>query len=231
MLPALLRRPRRRLGLHPARPDPGDPAIGHGLHKIARHAEIELRAPDDRDGNRDDLASRIDDRPTGVPRADVRLELVDLPVHPAPPVDVPTRGGHGPPDRRRPGVDRVLMDVDVYALAVDHIVATLKARGWLTGKIGLQLGSYRPNRAYSEVFEARLRAAGAEITDGTKTVAHVSRFKSEIELDAVREAAAIGDAGMHALVNAVSEGTSELELWAAATSARRTRPTSRWAPL
>lgn len=103
--------------------------------------------------------------------------------------------------------------------STSDVIERLRATGKLKGTIGLQLSSYRPNRLYSEQFEAALRAEGAEIADGTNTVAHVSRYKSKLELDVIREAASIGDAGMHGLVEAVSEGTTELELWAAATSA------------
>lgn len=106
-----------------------------------------------------------------------------------------------------------------FASAMDYVVQTLKDVGWLRGAIALQPGSYRPNRRYSQEFEATLRRHGATIVDGTDIVAAVRRRKSPLELETIRHAAHIGDAGMRALAAEVREGVTELELWAAATSA------------
>lgn len=106
-----------------------------------------------------------------------------------------------------------------FSAAIDFIIDRIGDAGGLRGKIGLQTGSYRPSRAYSELLESRFRAAGADIGDGTDTVAKVSLIKSPAELEKAREAAAIGDAGMAAIVERMEEGATELQLWAAATSA------------
>lgn len=115
--------------------------------------------------------------------------------------------------------DRVGADRGGFTGAMGFIVDSLRVAGWLGGTIALQLGSYRPSRAYSEQFEAALRHHGSTIVDGTDLVATVRRHKSPRELDAIRTAARIGDIGFRALVDAIDEGVTELELWAAATSA------------
>ena len=50
---------------------------------------------------------------------------------------------------------------------MDFITAELKRAGWLCGTVGLEMFSYRPNRGYSEQFEAALTAAGARVLDAT----------------------------------------------------------------
>jgi Xaa-Pro aminopeptidase len=99
------------------------------------------------------------------------------------------------------------------------IVGTLKAEGWLKGTAGLQQWSYRPARGYSEVFQAALEAGGARVTDASELVARVRQRKSEPELGYMREAARIGDIGMRGAADAISAGATELEVWAATTSA------------
>jgi len=99
------------------------------------------------------------------------------------------------------------------------IVDSLKKEGWLKGRVGLQLSHWRPSPAYSEVFRAALTAAGATVVDGTSIMPSVTRYKSPLELDCVREAARIGDAGFRAASEAMAEGVTEVEIWAAATSA------------
>jgi len=47
----------------------------------------------------------------------------------------------------------------------------------------------------------------------------VMRLKSPLEMECIRRAARIGDAGFRAAVGAIAEGVTELEVWAAATSA------------
>ncbi len=101
----------------------------------------------------------------------------------------------------------------------DFIVDTLKGEGWLEGRVGLQRWSYRPNPGYAEVFRSALTAAGATVVDASAIMGGVTRYKSELELDCVREAARIGDAGFRAALGVMAEGVSELEVWAAATSA------------
>ncbi|MFI6057457.1 M24 family metallopeptidase [Streptomyces sp. NPDC051286] len=99
------------------------------------------------------------------------------------------------------------------------IADTLRDEGWLDGTVGLQLGSYRPNRLDSERFEAALKSRGAKTVDATDLVPLARRHKSPLEIQKIREAARIGDIGMRALVDNIREGVTELELYAAATSA------------
>jgi Xaa-Pro dipeptidase len=99
------------------------------------------------------------------------------------------------------------------------IVGTLKAEGWLSGTAGLQNWRYRPARGYSEVFQAALEASGARVRDATSILSNVRRRKSARELEVAREAARLGDIAMEAARDAIAAGVSELEIWAAMTSA------------
>lgn len=117
------------------------------------------------------------------------------------------------------GVGRLAPNEAAFAQASDYIVETLRDEGWLRGRVGLQLSSYRPNPRYTAEFKAKLEANGAAVVDATAVLPGVSRFKSPLELDCVRKAARIGDAGFRAAVGAIAEGVTELEIWATATSA------------
>jgi Xaa-Pro dipeptidase len=99
------------------------------------------------------------------------------------------------------------------------IADSLKAEGWLKGTVGLQRWSYRPAGAYSQVFQAALQAGGAKVTDASWLVGKVRQRKSDRELACVREAARLGDIGMRGAVEAITEGATELEVWAAITAA------------
>jgi len=106
-----------------------------------------------------------------------------------------------------------------FGYLTGFIVGTLKAEGWLKGTVGLQRWNYRPARGYSEVFESALVAAGAQVTDASELVARVRQRKSELELTYIREAVRLGDVGMRGATEAITAGATELEVWAAATSA------------
>ena len=63
----------------------------------------------------------------------------------------------------------------------EFIVTELAAAGWLKGTIGLEMSSYRPNRAYSEEFQAALEERGATVVNGSDIIAAVRRSKSAQE--------------------------------------------------
>ena len=117
------------------------------------------------------------------------------------------------------GVGRLAPDEAGFAQASDYVVEILRDDGWLRGRIGLQLGSYRPNPRYTTELTAKLQANGGMVVDGTAVMPSVTRYKSPLELACVREAARIGDAGFLAAAGTIAEGVTELEVWAAATSA------------
>lgn len=99
------------------------------------------------------------------------------------------------------------------------VVDELRTEGWLLGTVGLQTWDYRPNPAYSALFRESLEAAGATVIDGSDIMGDVRHIKSAREIEVIRRAGRIGDAGFRAAVAAVAEGVTELEIWAAATSA------------
>ena len=53
------------------------------------------------------------------------------------------------------------------SLEAAGIAKELKVEGWLGGNVALELWSYRPNRAYSELFQAEIEREGVRaILDG-----------------------------------------------------------------
>jgi Xaa-Pro aminopeptidase len=70
----------------------------------------------------------------------------------------------------------------------DFIVRELGKEGWLAGTIGLETWSYRPNRGYSELFQAALEDAGCRVQDATAIVRRLRKIKSPAELEQVRNA-------------------------------------------
>ena len=102
---------------------------------------------------------------------------------------------------------------------IDFIAAELADMGWLSGMVGLEMFSYRPNRGHSELFEAALAAAGATVVDATNILRDVRRIKSPRELDYMREAGRLADIGMAAARDALEVGATELEIHAVMTYA------------
>jgi Xaa-Pro aminopeptidase len=102
---------------------------------------------------------------------------------------------------------------------VHFVVAELAASGWLSGRLGLEMWSSRPNRGYSELFQAALTAGGASVVDGTQVVRGVRNIKSAQELAYVRTAQKIADVGMRAAMNYLRPGVTELDVAAEVTYA------------
>jgi Xaa-Pro aminopeptidase len=96
----------------------------------------------------------------------------------------------------------------------DVIVAELERRGWLKGTVGLEMWSYRPNRGYSEMFQAALEEKGCRVIDATKLVRRLRNIKSERELECVRTAQRMADLGMTAARAALQPGVTELDVYA-----------------
>ncbi|MDE0045820.1 MAG: Xaa-Pro peptidase family protein [bacterium] len=96
---------------------------------------------------------------------------------------------------------------------IGFIVETLDGAGWLGGRVGLEMHSYRPNRAVSERLQAGLEARGATVVDGSDIVNGVRRIKSPAELAFIRTAARIGDIGMQTAIDTIRPGVTELEVW------------------
>lgn len=93
------------------------------------------------------------------------------------------------------------------------IVREMKARGWLKGTVGLEMASYRPDRATSEAFQKLLEGEGATVVDGSWILEELRRIKSPQERAYTRIAARIGDIGMQAATEALTLGASELDVY------------------
>ncbi len=94
-----------------------------------------------------------------------------------------------------------------------YVADELAQAGWLRGRVGLELWSYRPNRVLSEAFQIALEAHGARVVDATFLVREERWLKSPLELAAIREAATIADVGMTAARSAIQVGVTELEVY------------------
>ena len=99
---------------------------------------------------------------------------------------------------------------------LDFVVKELKAAGWAKGSLGLELYAYRPPRAVSEEFQAKMEKAGVRKTvDASAIVNAVRHIKSPQELAFTRTASRIADIGQAAAREAIDAGTTELEVWGA----------------
>lgn len=102
---------------------------------------------------------------------------------------------------------------------IDLIVRDLKAEGWTGGRTAIEMGSYRPTRLVSEMFQAALEDADCEVVDGTKIVRQVRFIKSPMELRYIETATRLADIGMQAAVDFIRPGVTELEIVAEYTNA------------
>ncbi len=91
------------------------------------------------------------------------------------------------------------------------ITKTLFSEGWLKGKVGMEFGSYRPNRLVSEKMEQAFVHSGCSVVDATHILRQQRRIKSPQEIIYHEKAGEILDAGYRALVQEVTPGMTELE--------------------
>ncbi len=96
----------------------------------------------------------------------------------------------------------------------ENVVAALKGEGWLGGTAGLELWSYRPNPAVSDLFRGLLEREGCTVVDGTDVVRDVRAVKSPQELSCIETAARIADIGMQAAIDHARPGMTEIEVHA-----------------
>jgi Xaa-Pro aminopeptidase len=97
---------------------------------------------------------------------------------------------------------------------IGFIVEELKAEGWLSsGKIGLELQSYRPNPVVSKRFRDAFAAAGMAVVDGTDILREVRWIKSDAEIEQLTKAAEITDIGLNAAKDAIRPGVTELDVY------------------
>lgn len=92
------------------------------------------------------------------------------------------------------------------------IIKEIRSEGWVAGSdVGLEMYSAIPNPAVSKMIEGALLDAGARVVDATLTARRVRAVKSAAELEAVKEAAAICDAGLLHLAEVLRPGMTELD--------------------
>ncbi|HTX08869.1 MAG TPA: Xaa-Pro peptidase family protein [Solirubrobacteraceae bacterium] len=96
---------------------------------------------------------------------------------------------------------------------LEFFLGELEAEGWLGGTVGIEKWSSVPNRATSEIVEAALQSRGCTVVDGSLVTRQVRRLKSDAEIEVLRRAAGVCDAGLRALQGALVPGITELEAW------------------
>jgi Xaa-Pro dipeptidase len=98
---------------------------------------------------------------------------------------------------------------------VERAVDLLRKRGWLDGRVGVELGDSFVSPATMD----RLRRRLGETADGTGLVEPGRRIKSDEELAWIRRACRLTEAGMGAALRAIRPGASENEVAGAAYAA------------
>lgn len=93
------------------------------------------------------------------------------------------------------------------------IVQELKKEGWLTGTVGLEMRSYRPNRVVSEMFQRLFEKEGCNVVDGTDIVREVRSVKSPQEIAYIERAAEIAEIGIKTAMEVLKPGMTELEVY------------------
>ena len=96
---------------------------------------------------------------------------------------------------------------------LDFMITDLRRRGWLHGRVGLELHSHVPNRATSEVVQAAFQAGGCVVADASAVTRAVRRVKSPAEIATIERAAAVCDIGLRALQSGVRAGMTEKQAW------------------
>jgi Xaa-Pro aminopeptidase len=101
--------------------------------------------------------------------------------------------------------------------APKSLATALQQEGWLKPgtRLGMEFGSYLPNRNVSHRFEAGFAAAGAKVVDGTPLMLGVRLVKSPAEIAAHEQAAKFAAIGHRAIVENFRPDITELELYGA----------------
>lgn len=92
------------------------------------------------------------------------------------------------------------------------VLGSLRAEGWLTGAVGLELWSPIPNPAISARYQAALAVAGCAVVDGSGALRDARRLKSGAEIACIEEGVRLADIGLRAAQAAIRPGISELEV-------------------
>jgi Xaa-Pro aminopeptidase len=96
---------------------------------------------------------------------------------------------------------------------IAFIIDELKAEGWLSGTVGMEFHSYRPNPAISRRFQAAFESAGMAVSDGSDFLREIRWVKSEQEIAYIEKAAEITDIGLEAARKSIRPGVTELDVY------------------
>lgn len=96
----------------------------------------------------------------------------------------------------------------------DLVLKNLKNEGWIKNgkRVGLELGSYRPNTVIFDQVRDKLLQENCVVSDATDIVREARKIKSPLELEYIKTATNIADVGMAAVFDALEPGVTELEL-------------------
>ncbi|MBJ7464702.1 MAG: aminopeptidase P family protein [Mycolicibacterium sp.] len=106
-----------------------------------------------------------------------------------------------------------LIERDDGEAVLDFSIADLRARGWLTGRVGLEFYSHVPNRATSDLVQAAFEANNCVVEDASAVIRSVRKVKSAAEIAMIERAAAVCDLGLLALQSEVRPGMTEKQAW------------------
>ena len=112
-----------------------------------------------------------------------------------------------------PSDTRIYRETAETTEMLSWIVQELKKEGWFPGTVGLEMWSYRPNRAVSEMFQSALEKEGCRVIDGTDIVREVRAIKSPQEIAYVEKAAKIAEVGHKAAIETMRPGITELDVY------------------
>lgn len=109
-----------------------------------------------------------------------------------------------------------LSDFEIFADTEDPVERSaelLRKRGWLDGRVGVELGdSFVPPAAMDRLR----RLLGARVADGTGLVEQGRRLKSAEEIAWIRRACRVTEAGVGAALRGIRPGATENDVAAAA---------------
>ena len=94
----------------------------------------------------------------------------------------------------------------------EHIVSSLKGRGWLKGNVGVEDWSRAPSGVVINEIKQGFADAGANVVDGSWVVDRVRLIKSAPEIEVMRKAASIADKAMESVRSSIRPGVMETEL-------------------
>ena len=96
--------------------------------------------------------------------------------------------------------------------ALETILESLKARGWLRGHLALERWSLAPGGMVLADLARGFEQAGCRVSDGSWLVDRIKMVKSPAEIAMMREAARIADVAMQAVIDEMAPGMMEVEI-------------------